>query len=471
MLERARRGYALKRGTEEELEGVYKDIHAHPEPSMQEKRTAGTASEWLKAWLCGDDNRREAPNGQYEVRLMRVFYKDDLLDDFGTWPLGFIPYGGPDFGEIAAVAKAVGEGGADAYYAAWVAAGDRLAAHADSAQEAGRIASARELHLKASAVYSASYHPLYGAPVDPRVLSAFRKQREALDKGLALFDPPVRPQAIPFEGGSMPAYFIPAEGFAGRRRPTIIFTNGYDGTIADMFFASAVAASRRGYHSLLFDGPGQGAMLVERNIPLRPDWESVVGAVVDFALTLPDVDPQRIALSGWSLGGYLAPRAASGEHRLAACLADPAQWAVPDSFRPMALMMGASPDVAADLRTVDDAFVRKAEAIIGGSPGLRWKVMQRGFWVNGKADLRDYLADIERYTLKGRAEAIRCPTFLAAAENDPLAAGAQTLYDALTCPKTMVKFTAAEGAGDHCEMMNRSALNRAALDWLDGVLG
>jgi hypothetical protein len=44
-----------------------------------------------------------------------------------------------------------------------------------------------------------------------------------------------------------------------------------------MYFASAVAASRGGYHSLLFDGPGQGAMLYEMNIPLRPDWEAVVG--------------------------------------------------------------------------------------------------------------------------------------------------------------------------------------------------
>jgi hypothetical protein len=35
----------------------------------------------------------------------------------------------------------------------------------------------------------------------------------------------------------------------------------------------------------------------------------------------------------------------------------------------------------------------------------------------------------------------------------------------------MVKFTAADGAGGHCEMLNRSALNRAALDWLDGIFG
>jgi hypothetical protein len=31
----------------------------------------------------------------------------------------------------------------------------------------------------------------------------------------------------------------------------------------------------------------------------------------------------------------------------------------------------------------------------------------------------DYLVDIERYTMKDSAEAIRCPTLLTAAENDP----------------------------------------------------
>ena len=74
-------------------------------------------------------------------------------------------------------------------------------------------------------------------------------------------------------------------------------------------------------------------------------------------------------------------------------------------------------------------------------------------------------------TMKGRAEMIRCPTLIMAAENDALAIGAQTLFDALKCPKALIKFTAAEGAGGHCEMMNRSLANRTVLDWLDETLG
>lgn len=97
-----------------------------------------------------------------------------------------MPYGGADFGEVRAVAEAVGDGGDDTCYDAWNAAGDRLKAAADEALGKGHIASARALYLRASAFFATSFHPLYGAPVDPRVLAVFGKQVAALDQGLAL---------------------------------------------------------------------------------------------------------------------------------------------------------------------------------------------------------------------------------------------------------------------------------------------
>lgn len=63
-------------------------------------------------------------------------------------------------------------------------------------------------------------------------------------------------------------------------------------------------------------------MLRQRGVPFRPDWEAVVTPVLDFALQRPEVDPDRVAIGGRSFVGYLAPRAASSEHRPAACVAD-----------------------------------------------------------------------------------------------------------------------------------------------------
>jgi hypothetical protein len=41
----------------------------------------------------------------------------------------------------------------------------------------------------------------------------------------------------------------------------------------------------------------------------------------------------------------------------------------------------------------------------------------------------------------------------------------------MQCPKALLRFTAAEGAGEHCEMGNRSLANLRMLDWLDTTLG
>jgi alpha-beta hydrolase superfamily lysophospholipase len=402
---------------------------------------------------------------------MGLIFKDRLHDEFGSWPLAYIPYGGADFGELAAVGLAVGNGDDSAFYNAWVEAADRLAGEAQGLADRGRTASARDLFLRASCFYGVSYRPLFGRPVDPRLAAAFHKQMDVFNKGLALRDPPAAPLRIPFERTSLPAYLIPAVGYEAAVRPLLICTNGYDATITDMFFASAVAATARGYHCLIFDGPGQGEMLIEHGMTLRPDWETVIKAVVDFALTLSLVDPARIALSGWSLGGYLAPRAASGEHRLAACIADPGLWSMTSGLRAFCERLGVPAEAAANPADIEQSLLDKMWQAISGDRKLRWTIIQRGFWVNGAEDLREFLRCITSFTLDGRAELIRCPTLIAHAEDDPLAASALDLFDALRCPKALIRFSSAGGAGTHCEMMNRSAVNRRVADWLDDVFG
>lgn len=56
------------------------------------------------------------------------------------------------------------------------------------------------------------------------------------------------------------------------------------------------------------------------------------------------------------------------------------------------------------------------------------------------------------------------------AENDSLAADADALLAQKRCPTTLLRFSAAEGAGMHCEMLNRLLLNPRVLDWLDDSL-
>jgi alpha-beta hydrolase superfamily lysophospholipase len=396
---------------------------------------------------------------------MGLFFRNDMHDAFAAWMLGYTASGGPDIGLLQAVGAAVGDGDDAAYYQAWVAAGDRHAAEAEAALGHGDRDSARRLWHWACVCYGLSYHPLFGAPVDPRLAEAFRKQIAAFDRGLGLLPRPVAPLRIPFGETTLPGYFLPATGREDEVRPLVIMTDGYDGTVTDIYFAMAVAAARRGYHVLFFDGPGQGEVLIEQGIPIRPDWEAVINPVVDFALTLPNVDPDRLVLWGWSLGGYLALRGASGEPRLAACIADPGLRDVLTAKQ----LSRFGVEIAGAAHP--DSLIEKGlEQLLKTNPKMHWSLIQRGLWVHGVTSLGAYAEAAMAMTLEGRVGLIRCPTLLTTAEDDPLSDGAEALLAELSCPKTLLRFTAAEGAGGHCEMSNRSLANLRILDWLDATL-
>jgi hypothetical protein len=57
-----------------------------------------------------------------------------------------------------------------------------------------------------------------------------------------------------------------------------------------------------------------------------------------------------------------------------------------------------------------------------------------------------------------------------AAQSDMASSNAKELFDALQGPKDFIQFVDADGAGMHCEALNRSMANRQILDWLDETL-
>lgn len=236
-----------------------------------------------------------------------------------------------------------------------------------------------------------------------------------------------------------------------------------------MYFAHGPAAVRRGYNCLLPDGPGQGRNLIRDNVPMRPDWENVVSAAVDYLLTRPEVDAAQIVLVGWSFGGFLAPRAAAFEKRIAALIADPGQW----DQRPDLRMFHMPAELASKFPDIDRAIVAEFENRLrseDSDPMMRWKVLQRGFWVHGVNSVYELLRELDRFEISSVAHQIACPTLLTAVEGDPVSANAETLYAALQCPKKLLRFTAAEGAGGHCEALARSLYHQRVFDWLDETL-
>jgi hypothetical protein len=398
-------------------------------------------------------------------------FADPLHDEFAGLATGWITAGVTDYGEILAIAEAFPEGGDDgAFYEAWSAAAGRHLELAEAALGAGHERTAQGHLFRASAYYGVAIKPLFGAPVDPRMVAGFDGCTAAFERGIVLGPRPAERLAVPFDGHELPGWFVPATGSApGEARPVVIVSNGYDGTMPEDHFGIGKATVERGYHVVHFDGPGQGAMLVHEGTSLIADWERVVGAVVDAIIDRDDIDADRIVLHGWSLGGYLAPRAATAEHRLAAVVADPALWSM---FEPMRGMVAAlaSPEIAAGLPDLSDEAAAQMLAKIRADRGLDWKIVKRGFWVHGVDDLQGFIRETAAFTLDGRADGIQCPLLGTTNPGDPLSAGAKAFVDRLSCPATLLEFTEAEGAAAHCELQNRWLLNSRVLDWLDETL-
>lgn len=400
-----------------------------------------------------------------------MFFSDPVHDEFASLMLGFAPYGGGDVGEVQQLALEVKASDDDSFFDAFAGYARRRIEEGEAAFARGHRASAYDCWLRATCFLGMAYHPLYGTPVDPRLVDALHLQLDTFDRAMALLDPPGEKLDIPYEGTTLPGYFVRAPGHANEVRPTVIVGGGWDSTYVENYVGIGIAALRRGYHVLLHDGPGQGRPLVDEGLPLRHDWDKVVMPVVDAALAIDVVDPDRIAYHAWSLGGYFAPRVAAYEHRLAAIVADPGQLDVGTKFFDLMKLLGLGADAAAMLPAIGPEDEKTVLTALEGNRSLRWKVVQRGYWTNGAPGLPAYLAEMDKWKLEPEeVAAIQCPTLITAAQSDMASSNAKDLHDALTCPKTFVEFKDVDGAGAHCEALNRSMANRVIIDWLDETL-
>ncbi len=399
--------------------------------------------------------------------------ENTMWEAFGARTLMHSTYGGADFGECRATIDRVGEAhDTDAWAREWSATASGLRDAAEASAAAGHAASAREAYLRAATYFRTAYAPFFSSARDERLGANSAAELDALRRAVELWDPAAEWLEIPFEGASLPGIFVRARGAeAGEPRPTVIYTDGYDGTIGETFIAHAPAAYERGYNILLYNGPGQGRALIRDGLHMRPDWETVVAAVVDFALARPDVDPAKLVLGGWSFGGFLAPRAAGGEHRIAALVADPGQWDQRHGVVPVLPLSDADKAAFPD---IDPSALDELAASLDApdaDPMTVWKLRDRGMLVHGKETVFETFAEMVRFTVSDVAADIACPTLLTMNDGDPTSAGAQLLFDALTVErKALVAFTVAEGAGGHCEGAGRRLYHQRVYDWLDQTL-
>ncbi len=398
--------------------------------------------------------------------MTHLALKDELLDAQLLRTVGSAPYGGADVGECLSTAARIKGADLDSWHNEWVSTAAATQTLAERALESGRTETARHAFLRASSYFRTAGVMLLAPPADERLVRAYAGQTVAFRRAAALFAQPPEIVDIPFDGTPLPGYHFRPDADP-RRRATVLLVGGYDGTAEELYFFNGVAALARGYNVLAFDGPGQGAALLDLGLPLRSDFERVVTAAVDYLGTRSDTDPARIAAIGLSLGAHLAPRAASVEHRLAACIADCGSYDLFAAARqrvpgPLASAL----DGGSGART---AVLRRILKTLAANPTGGW-ALRRGQLVHGVDDPLDYLRSLRDFTLQGRAGSIRCPTLVCHAEGDDISESAPRVYAELTCEKELLRFTAAEGAGDHCEAGARTLYHARTFAWLDGIL-
>ena len=386
--------------------------------------------------------------------------------------MGATYYKGADIGECLSTAYRIKEGDFESWYTEWLKTAKRVHKYADDCLAANHKVSACEAYLRASNYYRAAEFLLI-SPEDPRIQTTWGSSKECFSNAGKLFSPPIESIEIPYEGTTLPGHFYRLNENTNNDtatplpRPTLIAHGGFDSTLEELYTFAAAPALERGYNCLTFEGPGQGGVIRKQKIPFRYDWEKVVTPVIDYALTRDrDIDPNKIALIGISMGGYLAARAAAFENRISACILYNGVYDGYDAFAsgfPQSLRTAVENGNLNAVNTVID-ILSDIDA------NLRFN-MKHGMWTTGTNSPFELIQGSKKYTVKGIAQKIKCPTLVLEAEKDDSFPGQpRMVYDALTCPKKYILFTSEEGAEEHCQSGAPAISSQRIFDWLDETL-
>ncbi|MGO9600684.1 MAG: alpha/beta hydrolase [Isosphaeraceae bacterium] len=368
---------------------------------------------------------------------------------------------GGAFGELYSTARRIVDEDVESWTVEWSGTAERVEAIAHNCLSGGHVVSAREAFLRASLYWRTGL--FYLESKDPRQLAMYHRHRSCFRQAAALFDPPIEPVSIPYENGkTLPGYFMRAAATGGPR-PTVMILGGGDTTCEELYdFGGGAAAIRRGYNAFLWEGPGQvGAFALDPSLTYRPDWEVPTRYAVDYVLSRDDVDPKRLALSGHSMGGYFAPRAAAYEKRITAVIANSL---APETKPVLLAMMGLDPN---------KLYGEDIEAKIDLSEPMK-KLLTTNFkersGLAGKS-LAALFDNLEGYSLAGLEGKITCPLLSIAgeAEGPLMTTLGHAFYEKLTCPKTERVVRLVDGGEAHCTMNNLSLKHQIEFDWLDDV--
>jgi dipeptidyl aminopeptidase/acylaminoacyl peptidase len=249
----------------------------------------------------------------------------------------------------------------------WCAAWSEVAAeHEGLGREA--VAAGREMsagaHLSQAAVY---YHFAKFLFVNDlgQMRAAHGKAARCLNDALPYLDPPGRRVEIPFDGSRMTGILRHPAGEGPH--PVMIMIPGLDSAKEELRSTEELFL-QRGIATFSVDGPGQGE--AEYDLAIRGDWEVPGAAIIDYLATEPALDPLRVGVWGVSLGGYYAPRVASGDARVKACIALAGPFMFAESWDSLPGLTREAFRVRSKSPDLDGARAKAGELSLAGRAGL-----------------------------------------------------------------------------------------------------
>jgi len=378
-------------------------------------------------------------------------FGDDFLWSNATLIIkGMAPYGVVALGEIDRAceklrARAAEPDRGKAWKEEWTALGAQIEKRGDDALAKGHKSTAGDYYLRAGIyLYNAERFIPPGAEKKAQGAHAYKVWHQ----GIRLRYPKVEFVEVPYEGTTLAALFMPAQDAKGPAR-TVVVVNGMDNAKEMSIFFCGLEFARRGYNTLCLDGPGMGEMRRMRDMPSRYDYEVPGAAAYEYLSKRKDVDAKRVAIMGYSFGGYYSSRIAAFEKRYAACIALSAlHW-----------------DLAAWQARIKEANRNSPRSV--AQSNFQWR------WVAGAADEDEGIEIAKKFSLKDVARNITCPFLVTHAGNDRVVPveNAQKLYDAVGSKNKTIKiFGTEEGGAEHAHVDNRQIGVEFAADWLDDNL-
>jgi pimeloyl-ACP methyl ester carboxylesterase len=334
-------------------------------------------------------------------------------------------------------AAAVDDATQQAWFDSWTATADRLDELAAKDEAAGNERSAARKRRRAC---------VYHLMAERMMTNLSPLKLQSYGKALAAFEAATRSEAVqsvrvPYGEGELPALFVKAE--QPGPRPCLVFFNGYDVTKEVLYLMGLGGLTERGISVLLCDQPGSGGALRLHGQPTRFDMEVPAAACFEAMAGRPDVDSDRIAIGGISMGGYFAPRAASVNHRFAACVA----W-------------GAFHDLIGVAMNLTETGAHSAPPF-------------QAPWVFGTEESR--LREIApRFNLDPVICEMTCPLLVIHGESDrqvPVAQAHRTYEMATGSPRRdLLVFPRGGWGEEHCQVDNPTLAIDAMGDWFEEVL-